>query len=124
MMALLNNIKHISKEGKSKPTRYYSNKQEKDIANHFNGTQTKNSGATLWQKSDVLLNNFNIEAKTKTTNSDSISIKKEWLEKTLKETLLTGKKYSALAFNFGPNQPNYYIINQELMDILVNKVDN
>lgn len=122
-MALLRNIKHIDKEGSSKPTRYYSDKQEKAIAKHFNGTQTKNSGATTWQKSDVLLDNFNIEAKTKTTASESISIKKEWLEKTLKETLLTGKKYSALAFNFGPGEANYYIINQELMDILVSKVD-
>ena len=122
-MALLNNIKHINKEGSTKPTRYYSDKQEKAIAKHFNGTQTKNSGATTWQKSDVLLNNFNIEAKTKTTASESISIKKEWLEKTVKETLLTGKKYSALAFSFGPGEPNYYIIDQELMDILVDKVD-
>lgn len=123
-MALLDNIKHINKEGSAKPTRYYSDKQEKDIAKHFNGKQTKNSGATKFEKSDVLLDNFNIEAKTKTYASESISIKKDWLEKTLKETLLTGKKYSALAFNFGPGQPNYYIIDQELMDILVNKVDN
>lgn len=123
-MALLNNIKHINKEGLTRPTRYYSDKQEKDIAKHFGGKQTKNSGATKFEKSDILLDNFNIEAKTKTIASESISIKKEWLEKTLKETLLTGKKYSALAFNFGPGQPNYYIIDQELMDILVNKVDN
>lgn len=122
-MALLDNIKHINKDGSKKPTRYYSSKQEKNIASHFNGKQTKNSGATDFEKSDILLDNFNIEAKTKTTASESISIKKEWLEKTLKETLLTGKKYSALAFNFGPGEKNYYIIDQELMDILVDKID-
>lgn len=123
-MALLDNIKHINKDGSTKSTRYYSNKQEKQVAKDFNGKQTKNSGATKFGgKGDVLLDNFNIECKTKITDSESISVKKEWLEKIQKEALFDGKKYSALAFNFGPNQKNYYIIDQELMDILVDKID-
>ena len=34
-----------------------------------------------------------------------------------------GKKYSALAFNFGPNEKNYYIIDEYLFEELLNKLD-
>ena len=44
----------------------------------------------------------------------------EWLEKIKKESLFDGKKYYSLAFNFGPNQDNYYIIDSELFEILMN----
>ena len=59
-------------------TRWYSDRQEKAVAKEIGGKQTKNSGATLFQKSDVYTGLFNLECKTKTTNSDSISIKREW----------------------------------------------
>ena len=36
------------------PTRKYSSKQEKEVASKFSGLQTLNSGATPYQKSDVL----------------------------------------------------------------------
>ena len=108
----------------TKPTRYYSNKQEKQIAKALNGTQTLNSGATPFQKGDVLTDSFLIEAKTKTTESKSISIKKEWLEKNNKEALNMGKKYHALAFNFGPNEPNMYIIDEYLFQDLIEYLNN
>jgi hypothetical protein len=38
-----------------KPTRYYSDKQEKAIAKAVGGKQTANSGATAFQKGDVLI---------------------------------------------------------------------
>lgn len=103
------------KDGKTGPTRKYSSKQEKRIAKEFDGKQTPNSGATLLGgKGDVVLDDFLVEAKTHTTNKQSISIKKEWLEKNLKETLYMGKKYSALMFNFGPSdQKNYVIIDED-----------
>ena len=45
-----------NKEGQKKPTRYYSNKQEKKVAEVFKGYQTKNSGATKFGgKGDVLI---------------------------------------------------------------------
>lgn len=103
------------KQPTDKPTRYYSNKQEKRIAKEFDGHQTSNSGATAFQKSDVLLEDWNIECKTKTSDSEAISIKKEWLEKNEKEGLFMGKKYSALMFNFGPSdKENYVIIDERL----------
>ena len=98
-------------------TRWYSDRQEKAVAKEICGKQTKNSGATLFQKSDVYTDLFNLECKTKTTNSDSISIKREWFEKQIRENIQMGKKYSAIVFNFGPDAPyneNHYIINEQL----------
>jgi hypothetical protein len=113
------------KEGEpKKPTRYFSNRQEKQVAKRVGGTQTANSGATMWQKGDIINNDVSmlIECKTKMSPSQQISIKKEWLEKNSNEAVFMGKKHSALAFNFGPDEPNYYIIDeflfQDLLDYL------
>ena len=110
-----------------KPTRYYSNRQEKAVAKEVGGKQTKNSGATLFQKSDVYTDLFNLECKTKTTNSESISIKREWFEKQLQENIQMGKKYSAIVVNFGPDAPyneNHYIIDEQLFNILLNYLNS
>lgn len=108
-------VSNPAKQGE--PPRYYSNRQEKAVAKEIGGKQTKNSGATLFQKSDVYTDLFNLECKTKITNSDSISIKREWFEKQIRENIQMGKKYSAIVFNFGPDAPyneNHYIINEQL----------
>ena len=110
----------FQKGNSKKPTRYYSDKQEKIIAKNLNGRQVANSGATMFAKGDVVVgNDWLIEAKTKTTQTNSFSIKKEWLEKNLNESIFMHKKYNALAFNYGPNTPNYYIIDESLMKRLV-----
>lgn len=106
-----------TKEGEvPKPTRYYSKKQEEAVAKAVGGRRTPNSGATdFGGKSDVDITNlFNIECKTKTSNSESISIKKEWLLKNKREATFDGNPYSAIAFNFGPDSNNYYIIEEYL----------
>lgn len=110
-MSLIDNIKH-----KNKPTRYYSSKQEKKVAKSLLGKLTPNSGATkLGGKADVNVENLvSIECKTKTKSSDSISIKKEWFIKNKESTLIDGTKYEVLAFSFGPNEPNYYIVDEKL----------
>lgn len=109
------------RDDKVYPTRYYSSKQEGTIAHTFNGRQTSNSGATFHDKGDVSIESlFLLECKTKTSPSESMSIKKEWLLKNEKESLFMGKPYSALAFNFGPNEKNYYIIDEYLFETLVN----
>ena len=117
-MALIETAKR-EKGGEKLPTRYYSKKQEDAVAKKFGGARVKNSGATAWQKGDVSLDKFLLECKTKTTASQSMSIQKEWLEKHAKEALFMGKPYTALAFNFGPNEKNYYIIDEELFETLV-----
>lgn len=112
-----------NKEGATPlPTRYYSAKQEEAVAKATGGKRTPNSGATdFGGKSDVdIANLFNIECKTKTSNSESISIKKEWIHKNKREALFDGNPYSAIAFNFGPDSENYYIIDEYLFLELIN----
>ena len=102
------------KDNKPKPTRAYSSKQEKQVAKNLGGKQTKNSGATMFGgKGDVLLEDWSLECKTKTSDSCSMSIKKEWLEKINKESLFDNKKYWALIFNFGPTDNKNYVIIEE-----------
>ena len=113
-------LRERNKEGDKKPTRYYSKNQENDVAKTLGGQTTKNSGATMFQKGDVTLDSFLLECKTKTSHSNSMSIKKEWLEKNKSEALFMGKKYNALAFNFGLNEENYYIIDERLFEELIN----
>ena len=115
-------IKIREKEGEpKKSTRYYSSRQEKQVAKKVGGRQTANSGATdFGGKSDVSISGlFNLECKTKTSPSESISIKKEWIEKNHREAVFDGHPYSAVVFNFGPDQENYYIIDEYLFQDLV-----
>lgn len=109
---------------KNKPTRHFSKKQESKIADKFSGKTTPNSGATMFRPGDVELNNMLIECKTKTSHSDSISIKKEWIEKIKKESLFSGKSYYSLIFNFGPDEDNYAIIDMELFELLLDYIKN
>ena len=114
----INNLENDKKH----PTRWYSDKQEKKVAKIIEGKQTKNSGATIFQKSDVLTSEFVLECKTKTSNSESISIKKEWFDKLTSECVQMGKKYSAIVINFGPDKPyneNHYIIDEYLFRELI-----
>ena len=117
-MALIDTKKRIKDEEKH-PTRYFSSRQEKSVEKDLGGERTKNSGATTFDKGDVKTDKFLIECKTKTTPSQSISIKKEWIEKNNKEALFMGKPYTAIAFNFGPDQDNYYIIDKFLFQELI-----
>lgn len=96
-------------------TRYFSNKQEKSVAKTIGGKKTANSGATPFQKGDVVTDDWLIECKTKTSPSESMSIKKEWLEKNEEEAFAMQKSHSALCFNFGDlhNAKNYYIISEQ-----------
>ena len=112
-------IKTAQRTDEKKPTRYFSKKQEDQIANALGGSRQKNSGATMFAKGDVLTEKFLLEAKTKTKASDSIKINKEWFEKNTRETLLVGKPYSAIVFNFGPGEENHYIISEELFEELL-----
>lgn len=123
----------VKEGGKSLPTRYFSDKQEKAVAKVTGGAQTPNSGAASI-KGDVLTNggsyesSWLVECKTKTTNSDSISIKREWFEKNKYEASEMGKANTVLVFNFGPDAPyneNHYIIDEwmflALQEYLQNK---
>ena len=95
----------------NRPTRFYSNRQEKQVAKAVGGKQTANSGATAFNKGDVITDDWLIECKTCTQEKASFSIKKAWLEKNKEEAFAMGKSQNALCFDFGDNQ-RYYIIDE------------
>lgn len=91
-------------------TRKFSSIQEKQIAKKLGGKVQANSGAANFVAGDVKTNFMLIDAKTVTTPKKSVAIKKEWFEKIKYEAFSMGKEMSCVAFNFGPNQENYYAI--------------
>ena len=104
-------------------TRYFSDKQEKEIAKMLGGHQTPNSGATGFVKGDVILDNLMlIECKTKIKESNSFSIKRGWIEKNELERKEMQLRYSCFAIKFNPDDSyngNYFVINSKLMKMLV-----
>ena len=107
-------------------TRYFSSRQEKGVAKSLKGKTVPNSGAIMFGAGDVVLDNWLIECKTKTSPSESMSIKKEWLKKNEEEAFAMGKPYSALCFSFGDlhNDRQYYIINEDMFKKLVEILEN
>ena len=107
-------------------TRYFSSRQEKGVAKSLKGKTVPNSGAIMFGAGDVVLDIWLIECKTKTSPSESMSIKKEWLEKNEEEAFAMGKPYSALCFSFGDlhNDRQYYIINEDMFKKLVEILEN
>lgn len=95
-----------------RPTRFYSNKQEKHIAKAVSGKQTANSGATPFSKGDVTTSEWLFEAKTKTSESQSFTIKKSWIEKNREEAFAMGKDYNALVIDFGDGK-QYYLVDEK-----------
>ena len=101
-----------------KPTRFYSKKQEQRVAKTVEGKRQSNSGATPFQKGDVVSDLFLIECKTKTTPSNSITVKREWIDKNKEEAFAMNKPYSAVAISFGDDE-NYFIIDKKLFQRLL-----
>ena len=101
-----------------------SAKQEKQIRQMINGVTTPNSGGTRFGGGDILTNKFLVEAKTKTSESKSFAIKKDWLIKAQEQAFEQGKSYSALAFRFGPDESDYYVISDELFLYLINVLED
>lgn len=104
-------------------TRYFSSKQEKQIAKKLNGNCQLNSGATLFKKGDIVTKDWLIEAKTTLTEKQSFSIKQEWLDKLKKESFAMNKEYYTLAFNFGPDLENYYILDERIMQKIIKIIE-
>lgn len=96
-------------------TRVFSNAQEKRVAKVTSGKKQANSGATAFDKGDVITKDFCIECKTQTTEKASMSIKKDWITKLKQEAFGIGKSHWAIAFNFGGlgNKENFFIIGEK-----------
>jgi hypothetical protein len=73
----------------------------------------------------VVTEQFCIECKTAMTEKQSMSIKRDWIDKIKEEAFAIGKPYWALAFNFGglDNPENYYVIDEKLFLRLINYLE-
>jgi hypothetical protein len=109
----------VKKKDEVQPTRYYSKKQEDAVAKNLNGKRTPNSGATPFVKGDVLLDDWLLECKTCTKKQNSFSIKKDWILKNREEQMFMNKDNSAVVFNFGPDEENFYIIDERTFKMLI-----
>lgn len=103
----------------NRPTRFFSNKQEKQVAKAVKGKQTSNSGATKFQKGDVTNDLFLLECKTHTEYRKQFTIQHEWIKKNTEEAFAMGKDYSAVVLDFGDGE-NHYLINEKLFKKLLN----
>lgn len=101
-----------------RPTRFYSTKQEKQIAKSLGGKQVSNSGATRFDKGDIILDDWLLEAKTCVTKQKTFTLKQDWFNKNKEEALAMGKSYNALVFDFGDGE-QHYVINERLFKQLV-----
>lgn len=106
-------------------TRFYSDKHEKSVCKLLGATQVSNSGAGRFKKGDVISNSASllIECKTVMQPKESVSIKKEWILKNKEEAFENRLDNSCIAFNFGPDQESYFVIDQKLMKFLVEKLE-
>ncbi len=84
-----------------KPTRHYSAKQEKRASALLGLKVTPNSGATAFAKGDARDQNLLVEFKTLTKAQKSHSLQKEWFDKNQEEAFATGRRFSAVGFDFG-----------------------
>ena len=106
-------------------TRYASNIQEKRIAGKLGGNVSSNSGAGLFNKGDIVVDDASllIECKTCMEPKKSFSIKKDWIEKNKEEAFRLRLDNHAIAFNFDyQDKKDYYIIDDKLMKFLVEKL--
>lgn len=94
-------------------TRKFSSLQEKQIAKKLGGKVQPNSGAANFVAGDVKLEFMLIDAKTVITPKKSVAIREEWFDKIKYEAFSMGKEMSCIAFNYGPNKPNYYVVNEK-----------
>ena len=112
------------KNTNTESTRYYSSLQENYVAKLFDGYANSSSGSGNFSKVDVIVKSASllVECKTTLNEKESFSIKREWLTKNKGEAFAMRLDNSCLAFNFAPNTPNYYVIDEKMMKFLVEKL--
>lgn len=93
------------------------------MAKAVGGHKVANSGATTFNKGDVVTDKFLIECKTCTKEQKTFTIKREWIVKNREEAFAMGKSYSAIAIDFGDGE-QHYIVGQSLFDRLLNALEN
>ena len=87
------------------------------------GRTQSNSGGTRFGGGDVHTKTVFIEAKTPTADKNSFSVKKEWLIKAKEQAFEQNKNDYALAFRFGPDEPDFFVIDSKLFKYLIDKLE-
>lgn len=115
----------MPKNKNTSSTRFYSDAHEKSICKALGAKQQSNSGAGHFNKGDVVHESASllIEAKCCMKPKDSVSVKREWVEKNKSEGFAIRKANQAVCINFEPDGNNYYLINERLMKFLVEKLE-
>jgi hypothetical protein len=106
-------------------TRYASYVQEKRVAGKLGGRVSSNSGAGMFNKGDIVVEDASllIECKTCMEPKKSFSIKKDWIDKNKEEAFRLRLDNHVIAFNFDyQDKKDYYIIDDKLMKFLVEKL--
>lgn len=87
------------------------------------GRVQSNSGGTRFGGGDVHTKSVFIEAKTPTQEKSSFSVKKDWLDKAKEQAFEQNKNNYALAFRFGPDEPDFFVIDSKLFKYLIDKLE-
>jgi hypothetical protein len=108
---------------KQETTRTVSDKQEKRLSKLLGGRCQPNSGGTRTGGGDVHTKDFLIEAKTAMKPQKNFTIQKEWLDKAEEQAFEQNKPYSALAFSFDPEGPDYFVVDKRLFTVLADYLE-
>lgn len=102
----------------TRPTRFYSSRQEKRVAKAVNGKQVANSGAPVFVAGDVRTDDWLLECKTHTELREQFTIKREWIDKNKEEAFQMGKHHSAVVIDFGDGEQHYLISERDFIELL------
>lgn len=96
------------------------------MADELVGKTTSNSGATPFNKGDVLSDDCCIECKTLTKEQKSHTIKKDWLDTIQREKISMGKRFGVLVFDFGTQKvtDQYVILKMQDFKELIKMYEN
>lgn len=108
--------------GSVKPTRFYSNRQEKKVAKALNGRTVANSGAIRFGAGDVTTPQWLLECKTCTKEQSTFTVRKEWFKKNEEEAFAMRKPYHAVVIDFGDGE-QHYIISEKLFKELADHLE-
>jgi len=107
-----------------KTTKSVSNEQEKRVAKLVDGRVVVGSGATQFQKGDVVTKNCFYECKTSMSPKDSYKINKKDLQKADEQRFSMGKENYAFVFDFGDKQDLFVVLKMNTYLNLINNKEN
>ena len=102
----------------------FSIRQESNIAELVGGRTTPSLGLGHYKREDIIVDDasFLLECKTSTGVIEYFTLKKYRLEDNKKEAEAQDCKYSSIAFNFTRDGNYYFIIDEQLLLILLDKL--